>query len=101
MGAGRCSSPSIPWPSRNNELLCGDHTFLVAIPVPFKVRALLELEEEKRSMRWAVRLTLNECHRNWRFYKLWLLITELCHPCHVYVIKAATGKCGRPEEQAK
>ena len=46
----------------------------MAIPVPFKVRALLELEEEKRSMRWAVRLTLNECHRNWRFYKLWLLI---------------------------
>jgi hypothetical protein len=31
-------------------------------------------EEEKRSMRWAVHLTLNECHRNWRFYKLWLLI---------------------------
>jgi hypothetical protein len=21
-----------------------------------------------------VRLTLNECHRNWRFYKPWLLI---------------------------
>jgi len=42
--------------------------------VPFKVRAFLELEEQKRSMRWAVRLTLNECHRNWRFYKLWLLI---------------------------
>jgi len=28
---------------------------------------------EKSLMR-GVRLTLNECHRNWRFYKLWLLI---------------------------
>jgi hypothetical protein len=26
------SSPSIPWPLQNNELLCGDHTFLVGIP---------------------------------------------------------------------
>jgi beta-lactamase regulating signal transducer with metallopeptidase domain len=36
--------------------------------------AFLELEEEKRSVRWAVRLTLSEYYRNWRFYKLWLLI---------------------------
>jgi hypothetical protein len=31
------------------------------------------LKEEKSSMR-GLHLTLNECHRNWRFYKLWLLI---------------------------
>ena len=42
-----------------------------------------------------VRLTLNECHRNWRFYKLWLLIgLSFAILCHVYVIKAATGKRG-------
>jgi hypothetical protein len=29
--------------------------------------------KEESSMR-EVRLTLNACHRNWRFYKLWLLI---------------------------
>jgi hypothetical protein len=46
----------------------------MSILVLFKVRAFLKLEKEKRSMRWAVRLTLNECHRNWRFHKLWLLI---------------------------
>jgi hypothetical protein len=41
-----------------------------------------------------VRLTLNECHRNWRFYKLWLLIGL---SCAVLAIKAATGKRGQEE----
>jgi hypothetical protein len=61
----------IPWSSRNNELLCDDYTFLMSILVLFKVRVFLELEGKKCLMRWAV---LNECHRNWRFHKLWLLI---------------------------
>jgi hypothetical protein len=48
-------------------------------------------EEEKRSMRWAVRLTLNECHRNWEVLQAvapdW---TEFCgrfrfrHSCYVH-----------------
>jgi hypothetical protein len=52
------------------------------------------LKEEKSSMR-GVRLTLNECHRNWRFYKLWLLIgLSFAILAMSYVIKAATGKRG-------
>jgi hypothetical protein len=34
----------IPWSSGNNELLCGDHTFLMSILVLFKVRAFLVKE---------------------------------------------------------
>jgi hypothetical protein len=48
------------------------------------------LKEEKSSM-GGVRLTLNECHRNWRFYKLWLLIGL---SFAILAIMAATGKRG-------
>src|SRR5271168_3959100 len=43
-----------------------------------------------------VRLTLNERHRNWRFYKLWLLIGL---SFAILAIKAATGKRGDDQEQ--
>jgi hypothetical protein len=53
------------------------------------------LKEEKSSMR-GVRSTLNECHRNWRFYKLWLLIGP---SFAILAIKAATGKRGDDQEE--
>ena len=55
-------------PSRNNELLCGDHTFLVAIPVPFKAR------EENFTMRGGSAFDPEWVPQKLEVCKLWFLI---------------------------